>query len=195
MASGDHYEILDFQELQGQECLNVYVYQATGSDVNAVNVKTVFNDGVAVHMLDLQNEHITHTHIQVINLDDPTDFSDTVVEEAGNVSGDCLPPYDAFAIRFVRTSREVRHAHKRIAGVSESAQAQGTLNSGTITNLEAIAAFIAGPIVSSDPAITLTFKIWRRPTLSAPQQFFDIGSYVVNTNVSTQVSRKIGRGV
>jgi len=133
--------------------------------------------------------------LQVLNLDDLTDFADVTINQAGTVTGDSLPPYDAFGIRFIRTSRAVRHAHKRIAGVSESDQTQGVLTAGAFSNLNAIAGFIAGPVISTDLEVSMIFKIWRRPTDVTLSAYFDIGGFICNSNVTTQVSRKIGRGV
>lgn len=198
---GDHYAIYDEQEMDAQKCLNVYCFELTSGVTTAENVAQAFHDDILFHMKDMQNINVMHTITNVINLNNLADFFTAAPMVQGNVTGEALPPYCAFSIFFPRLTRASRNGWKRLCGVSESQQANGTLNSAAVGNLQAIAAFIDAGLVDPVTGATLTHKLWRREkrdpstgAITVVQAFFPIGNGVAQEKVSTQNTRKFGRG-
>lgn len=197
MASGDHYLLIDRQSLLGQEVLNVYCYLCTGDGVTAAAVGALFESAIIANMVSQQSSQLSHNVLEVSCFEDLADFANLFVITPGVIGGDCLPPYDAVSLFYARTTRASHNGYKRIAGVPESLQVNGALTSGAFTAFSGLATLLFGPIISVDPAISMVPQIWRRPRLSPPrlQAFFGVSSIVASPDITTQNTRKFGRGV
>jgi len=196
-----HYAVFDHQEFDGQSCLNVHAYSVTGSGGTANALALQYDSEVLTHMIDLQSIHVAHTLLEVINLEDDTDFFVFAPTAVGTISGDALPPYCSFAIFWPRTTRASRNGHTRIPGVAESQQGDGVLNSTALGSVQAVADFLRTIDGPSGSSWTATHEIWRRPQSpeahppsGVTQAFFSHGQGIAVENVSTQNTRKFGRG-
>lgn len=199
MADGDYYEIIDKQVQGGQTILNVYVYRATGTDSNAIAVADTFNSDLLPSIAALQSGLLQHVETTVNNLMDLSDFANIATAVTGAQGGDALPPYDAVALFYQRTTRASRNGWKRIAGVPENHQNNGTLDSTILASWVTIANLLLGPVVSTVHTVTLVPYIWRRPNPThvppIAQAFFPVGGIIPHNAVTTQNTRKYGRGI
>ena len=197
MAIGNHYIIKVFSTYLAQQLLNVYAYELNSGTVTAADVALAFETQVQTSVMGAIVGGTTIDNIQVYNLEVPDDFAIISSALSGLSSGDGMPPYVSMSILYRRASRAVRNGHKRLGGVSEAHQSQGVLDSATIAILNDFALASATPLIGTSPAFTATPKIWRRARLHPTvftDTFFDIASAVVNENLTTQNTRKFGRG-
>jgi hypothetical protein len=121
----------------------------------------------------------------------------------GARTGECLPPFVCYAFRKNRVSSAVRNGQIRIAGVSEGDQANGVVAGGMTAALNAVATLFQTTI-SFGGGQTALFqpRIFRAGRPAGPggvppaviQADFEIQS-VVYTRISTQNTRKFGRGI
>lgn len=108
----------------------------------------------------------------------------------GVVSGDVLPPYAAFGVRFNRSLRTTRNGQKRLPGVGEESQSGGVLTPVVLQQVQSAASsLLAFGTPDNDYALhivrfsPLGVLVTSNPALSATASSF----------VTTQNSRKIGR--
>jgi len=130
------------------------------------------------------------------NLVDLGDFDsiDTSGEGQGTQTGDMLPFYNNFTYIYKRKSRGNRNGWKRFTGVPESAQAAGILNSGFVTAVAALATALQTVLTDGD-GNAWSPRIYRAPTIAVPDfDSFPIAGVEFHS-LSTQNSRKFGRGV
>lgn len=200
MTIGNRYELLDGQEFLGQDVLNAYYYrQVTGASGNASDLAQAWVAAVLTPLRNCQNAALTHVLIGTKNLDIPTDFdiAPIIPPAAGNVPGEALPPFVAWAFRLNRQQTDVHHGAKRYAGVTETWQDAGVALPGILANLFALAEVLDDNLVGASGA-TYEPRIMRRLLdgaghLIGYEDFpMGIAQYV---RISSQNTRKFGRGV
>ena len=137
MALGDIYEFrLTSTYNTNIECLNVFHYESNGS----VDVTTPMNDvahalylKIATPLTAILSDVLFLDSVYVKNLMTLTEgFFQTDGLTNGDITGDCLPPFNAYSFQYQRQSAITRHGHKRFAGVPESAQVNGVVTNATI---------------------------------------------------------------
>jgi len=175
--------------------INVFAYEATGGLPTAAELNSAFQGSVLPAWVAAINLHTVMRQIQVINLDDITDFFIDNINEAGEQSGDRLNPFMAFEFEYVRAIRGVHSGRKSIGGLDENMLTNGVETVGQRALLDELAGDLGGVIASL--AASFTPRIWRRqgtykvagtPT-AFPHTFYPL-SEVVYRRVSTQNSRK-----
>jgi hypothetical protein len=131
-----------------------------------------------------------------------------VNDETGVVPGEALPVQDAVSVQFLRGDRTTRHGWKRFGGVPETFQAGGELTSGAITqwttDMQTLYFPTLSPIVNVDlidpgddaiGSVGLRAIIWGGNSPAFPMgRYQPIEGILVKPNVSTQNTRKVGRG-
>jgi len=195
----NRYEILDGQELFGQDVLNVYYYkQVLGSGGTAADLKAAYQGYMYPVLQAVQSVGLAHVAIAVRNLDDPTDFVIELVfpQVLGTVTGDSMPPFVAWAFRMNRTQLNVRNGWKRIGGVPEAGQNGGIPIAGYTPLLDDVAVTMGANLVSA--GVTFEPRIMRKTVTPGPPKIttytdFPMGT-VQFTSISTQNTRKFGRG-
>jgi len=197
MAVGDVYRVLDYQAMFGSQILNVYYYeQVAAFTPDIVESESFIQDWfteMQPAILEVQNDIVTHPTITISSLASFTDFWSATNGGAGQVSGECLPPFVCWAIRLNRVSRIVRNGQKRYAGVSESQQENGIIGTGTpTTNLELLAEKLA-TIIDHDGVPTWKPIIVRLAPGDVVTAKSDIAGGTV-VGISSQNTRKYGRG-
>lgn len=109
-----------------------------------------------------------------------------------------LPPFCAVGVRLTVATRVTRPGQKRFYGMFEEDQAEGVVSVGFNTLIDALAPKYSTQLTLGAPVATgnLTPVILRLApdgvTIDAIQ---NVAGYVKNPNVTTQNSRKIGRGI
>lgn len=112
-------------------------------------------------------------------------------------AGDLLPPYCAAAMRLTVSSRVTRPGQKRFWGLAEGDNVSGQLQAAGIALWEALAPKFDSVITLGAPVATGTLapiivRIDRvTGDITASQ---NVDGHILNHNLSTQNSRKFGRG-
>ncbi len=121
MALSDMYEILDRQIRVGEPILNVYHAVKIDAGANATTIATAFDESVLPAVTLLQVAALSHTLIEVRNLDSPTDFTTRVpTNNVGLRTGEGLATFDAVSLLFNRTRTDIRNGQKRFDGGQET---------------------------------------------------------------------------
>lgn len=187
-----------YNSVSGDAINNVFWYENIGIAHDAVYAAELFSDTVLSDQVAIMSAAVKFVALQCVNLDDPLDYTyvSPMDPSAGNRSGDCLPPFVAWAFRLNRASRASRNGQKRIGGVAEPDQVNGVPVEGIVTLLNAFATTLATNLNGTGGEVYAP-RICRRPAPGAPLSasvFFPIQSATF-TRISSQNSRKFGRGI
>lgn len=204
MAIGDIYELIDIQILAGQQVLNVYHYKQLADPTIGTPIAALegaFYTFIQSLAMPAQSTSLAHLGYRVTNLDNPDEFDVLVSTETGQVAGDCLPPFCAWAFRLNRATRSVRNGQKRVGGVPEAFQVNGVETAAAEALLVPLG--IAMGAIITEPVSGGSFqpRILHKATEAGPggvppatpraDYAISSGQY---TRLSTQNTRKFGRG-
>lgn len=218
MALGSVYLITMFSTLRSQQCVNTFTYEQTAAgtpDMNyAVNLAQAFETSVLAVDSPLRQAQFSVnnliTGLRVQNLFDPTDYTEVLYSPvlAGTGGGDYFSPFISVSFRTQWLGGVVRRGFKRFQGVLETVSTNGTLTPAAITQLEPLgdklsevvahlgAEFspcVVKRIKETDPITgKVTYRLPENPTESVSVTGL---VYVLQPELTTQNSRKIGRGV
>jgi hypothetical protein len=210
-----------FQFISSSDVSPVEGCQALANALGAVDTSGVvlgnpLPSGTLMGTLEaLQNAEIEYIAMEVITPYDAFGLFERIFPagttgDSGS-SGDNLSPFIALSIRSDRTRRDVRRGFKRFAGVTESdVTATGPVPT-TLGRLGDVAASISGTITGDAGPLNVAFQsavvpLKRVPDSDPPQyeQFENEGAavsasafpvtYQAEDKVTTQNSRKVGRG-
>lgn len=209
MASiGDVFEIVDQQEMIGQQALNVYFYRVrtvSVTDNDASSVATAFIEQMLPVIVAAQTTDVVHTAVKVRNLFDETDAHTELLSEAGTYGDDSQSTFNAFPFQLVGNNAAVRPGAKRIAGVDGANVTDGVVDGLTlISALEDVAVQLAAEMAWGllsaeflEPVIVgriLDGGEYRLPTTALEAIISVITDALWNPRVTSQTSRKVGVG-
>jgi hypothetical protein len=147
----------------------------------------------------------TFNSILITELNNPVgdyaEYSIPVGERAGTrggTVGEPLPPYDSVGIRLTVGSRETRPGPKRFPVLYEGDQNNGTLGAAVTTAANALMAVMTEPMILGAPAATIVLNpvVAGRDTPTGDfTRIQPVVGWVTNPRVTTQNSRKFGRGI
>jgi hypothetical protein len=210
ITTGDVLTFKHFQEQAGQQILNVFhmkVLDASGGDPTGYyDIARGFYFQWANSIRSVQTTALQHlrtectplTGLEIGIYSNPTPV-------LGSDVGQPLPTMNAASIQFVRTTRVTRHGWKRIGGLTEGAV---TLNDLTAAALTLINTAIGDCLVPAgaeyqqiDEAGDNSGTLILAPVIVgdpiAPDPLYrinDVTSVVAKSQVTTQNTRKVGRG-
>lgn len=208
MPAGDLYQVVDKYTFAGQQMLNVYFYRRT-AEVLAGNIaEQVADSWVATVLPDIvamQTGDVLHTEVVATNLFDGADTATVLISESGELAGDdTAAPFDAVGFRLRQDNGSIRNGAKRIGGVPDSFDTDGVIAGGGVITLllAAGAAMLLGldaGIVSNAFLPIVVKRIldggsYRLPENSGEGVWGNIVDALYNANMTSQTSRKIGRG-
>lgn len=195
--------IIDHQVYDGQEVLNQYFYEVDTSifaPTAAAVAEAWWNDCNTV-IRNLQGSPLAHIRVSCEELDGSQDYGEYIIpplEQNGTQTGaNPMSANTAYSITFRPVSRIVKPGGKRIAGVDESFNGSfGLISSGMISLLTDYGDHMIAQLnIIGGGAYVLTPKIVGFPTPERPTRVaVDMQGFVVNPYVSTQNTRKRGRG-
>lgn len=205
---GDVYQLVDEQVQESQRVLNAYFYRLDTPVIgNAAQfLAEAFIDEVLPKILDIQGDEVTHTAITVTNLFNESEAHTELISEAGTVAGaDLLPTFNAVGFRLIGDNAAVRDGQKRFAGVPEGFQTNSVItNAPYIADLATLAIQLAaGLFIGLDadaliPVIVQRILVspgtYRLPDNSGEAVLSEVIDALFNIDVTSQTSRKIGRG-
>jgi len=208
MAVNDVYQVVDSQELGGQRCLNVYFYQMHTPPTGYTGAAAVV-DGWVTNMLPLiipvQVEGLNHISVKATNLFDPSDAHEELISVPGTQAHDQNTNFDAYGFRMTGDNATVRSGSKRYAGVSDDGVDQGIVTDGTLLGLlNDLATGLVGDVPfglldagALAPVIVKRILVGGEYTLPTSLEEAVL-SFVIDalfdTFITSQVSRKVGRG-
>lgn len=207
MAFGDVYELIDVQELAGQEVLNVYFYRQNNLavTVTADDLIDSYVGQVLPELAATQTDNILHTSIRARNLYTPADSAVQAISVSGDRAvGDYVSTFNAIGYRLDQDNGSVKDGAKRFAGYHESDTADGVITDpAMVALLTTLAAALTGtldfgilatwlPIIVK--RILVSPGVYRLPDNAGETVYGSITDAVFNPLVTSQVSRKIGVG-
>lgn len=195
-----------FQTLLGQEVLNVqyYVVLALATLADDLSDYTQgFFDQYSIAMRQAQSTGLAHVRGELYEVNG-LDFGIYVppAPVVGVDGTDPLPSFSAVKIQQVRASRATRHGWKRIAGLVEANVVGNSLTTQAREEWQGIADELWGQPVEflSSEFPDMRYMIVQPIIWGGNDPDFPLGRYSaietlsVSPNVTTQNSRKVGRG-
>lgn len=199
-GSAQILEIIDRQVLFNQEVINRYWYRLDAvSTPDLTALAAVFKVQIPNSLLSIQSDQLTHIETEIINHTDLTNYGTFTNGDTGSLTDPAiLPPFVAFGIKLLRSSRDMRNGAKRIAGMQENYQDDGFLEPGILAT---VASAVGGMDTTLVESIRNYFPVIvrNRPTPSDPTidpddtstwRYTFVSGVVVRTVVTTQNSRK-----
>jgi hypothetical protein len=188
--------------------MNVYGYEVTGTftGIPAVNVGEAWWNAIKATQRALirPSEGLQFRSIVVTEMNNPSgEFAEWNIpsgERQGTRSGvdssEFLPPFNAAGFRLTVATRATRPGQKRIPGLLEVDSETGALSVAYTALLESFASVVDGPLTLASPALGMDLQpvVFRKDVTGAVVAHQNVVGHVLNPYVTSQVSRKIGRG-
>lgn len=196
MATGNHY-VLTLKAHSTVSLIafdSVFAYEQTSGTAGAVALNLRWESMIKQALLDVLASSYRMDNLYTVNMNDPSDFDTLAINDDGEVTGEINPVFLAWGFRYVRTTRATNDGAKRFSPISETSVVGGVPTSGTLTQLDALAALLFAP-VASQGGNSWSPRIWKRPgtyktgVIPAPGLFYSC-SDVVFTKITTQNTRK-----
>lgn len=208
MAHLDVYEVIDRQTLAGQEVLNVYFF-INNEVLSARVAQDLIDKFLTDYMPDIlssQTGDCLHTEISARNLFNATDRAVNAISlSSGGVATDYQNTFSAIGFSLVQDNGAVKNGSKRIAAVPDQYVTDGVVtDAGYVTILNNLAATLASSLMFGivETFVPIVVKriltlpgIYRLPENYAETVWGRITDAVFNPSVTSQTSRKIGRGI
>lgn len=217
MADGDLYLVTCQGVFRSQQIVNTYTYVQRLNETplmpNAFSLAAAFelafmgSAGIGLRNAWISNQ-TSWNSIRVQNLFSPVDYSEILLEAgtAGTATGEALPNYAAYSFRTGWLGGVVRRGFKRIAGVPITANNNGTVASAAVVTMEALGVIMSTTLNADDkdfvpcvvkriPYVTSEGNdAYRLPENAGEAVFVENVTFQLQTTLTTQNSRKIGRG-
>ena len=196
MAIGDKYvavlsghSIFDLENVMQ----NVFAYEGGTGSSTAFDLADTIGTTVVSVLAPITSGNFMYDTVEVINLDDPSDFAIRAIGTSGSVAGEIMPKFVAWGFEYFRATREVANGRKSFAGVPETLVENGDATAVAIPLLEDLAELLSNDLDGVSVGVTYIPRIWRRAgTYGGVVQadtFYPI-SAVGYRRVSTQNTRK-----
>lgn len=188
------YQITAFGGVIGQETINVWYFGGANICTDLVALGNDFITLDLLPLLPVMSGSAGFSYITVTGVHGDIAFTSVPVSVTGGVSGDCLPPFVSWDFTLLRGGAGERNGYKRIAGVPESLQLQGSPTVGAAVNLAAAGASMFTSISdgthSYAPVIRRT-RVHHIP--QSPPVWYNV-SAIQFSKIGSQNSRKFGHG-
>lgn len=192
VAADDLFVVRIQYDYLGKNMENVFFYfQETGTAGAGVLAAAVDTDLIP-SIIGVQSDEVTQNQIDVVNLDDPTDFNIRLTGDAGGRVGDPMPAFVAWGFTLETTDRRIRTGGKRFGGVSETDVDSGDASTAALGVLATLTAALEADL--ENPGQTALWRLSLHTdgnvaTSQAPLTV-SVGSAPYR-RVSTQSSRKV----
>jgi len=201
MALNDLFRVTLYQDYFGQKVQNVWHYRQAGSltTPGAANLATTFQASVLTPIADCQVNELLYERLLVQNLMTPADNAEdlSLTEVTGNIVSTGAPSLIAMSFRSDRPDLSKRFSYKRLAAPPIGQITGQIFTSGQVTIMQACANAME-LVLSTAAGFNFTPCQVRRviPGIGDPffQWVYDIIVWTPSAQVTTQDTRKIGRG-
>lgn len=195
ITSGLYQIILEATYL-GVQVRNSFFFEHTSSFDDLQDVCAVaFDDDLLPLIAATQSDEVTYQNIRCINVTGilaDANFDPTTL--AGSEVGAPMPSFNAYAIRLNRTTKETRNGQKRFAGVTEENTSENKVAGAFLVTLGLLADALNNAIPT--PTNIFTPVIARQSdVVPANWTVNPVSTGTVSPNISTQNTRKVGRGI
>lgn len=208
IAEGALIEISNVGNVSGQQVRNVWQYEVTSGlpSVTAVDIATAWWNHVKATFRALIPTTFTTAFetVEMRELNAPTGllgaYGIPPTEQAGTRSpgaeSTSMPFFNAVSIRLNVGTRATRPGQKRICCLVETDNNAGILLNSARTPAEALGALMVQSMTFGAPAALMVVRpiVTRKDSLGNVTAFQGIQDATVATYISSQNSRKIGRG-
>jgi len=143
--------------------------------------------------------------VVVREVNDPTgelaEWTIPVGEQQGTraapAAPDFLPIFNAVGVRLTVGSRLTRPGQKRVYGLTESDNESGTVSPTFLALVETLIAGMDNTITLGVPALAMELvpSVFRKDATGTVTAHQPIVGHVNNRNITSQVSRRLGRGI
>lgn len=198
---GDLVRITSCSNIYSQLACNVFYY-VVAAWTGAVDIETVldkWSEEVTLPLAPRLSTSLTPGTVKWENVDNPAETASVVGGFAGTDTGDTMPSFVAYSVRLFGETAITRSGWKRIPGVPEAFISDGEVVAATMTAFDAwVAASLVAPVSSEVPGDFLLEPVivGRNPDGSLNLTAINpIASGKTQPRVSTQNTRKVGRGV
>jgi len=189
----------------GQQVLNIYHYHFPDLPLrpDSQAVAEAFDAEMVPVIAAIQSVGVVHERIDVELLGSLTDFySMPTTVTNGDLSGEALPVFNAFRFDYIRSTKETRSGSKRICGILESQVSGDFLDATAQAAADVVAGYMESPITpgifSVSPVIVgIRYDKSEIPWVELPVSqwvYNPVAGVIANSEVTTQNSRKRGRG-
>lgn len=205
LTEGSVVEILDEQTYDNSQVINSYHYEVesiTGTPATPAEVGEAFWTLIGGNVRGLQNAALLHEQIRVEEVAGDRMYGQYIIppgEQAGTRGGggDATASFIAYGITLQGETRQTKPGGKRIAGALETdVGAFGVLVTEAFDDLVDFAELLQQPLdVGESPNVTtLRPVIYRPPATPDPAVVNPIVGFIAKTDITTQNTRKRGRG-
>lgn len=192
MAIGDHYELVLKSACLGEDFRNVIHYVMLAGSGDWTDLATQWATDIESPLEAVLSNQWTASEIEVINLDDPTDYGSLSISWVGDyVAGvpGTLPGWVAWSFKKNRTSREFRNGSIRFSGISEAATDGLDPNATALTELTTLGTALSADVVDLG-GNEFRMVIRSLPNLTYPTTRYNEISSVTFNKLTSQVSRR-----
>ena len=202
-------EIVLDQMFFGQNMLNVFQYEVhppTGA-IDPVSLGNAWWNDIKASMraFALAGGAGVFRSVKVRELNNPTgDYGEYAIP-AGESSGtrsapeqaNALPIFNAASLRLVVGTRTTRPGHKRVGYLLEEDNSGGVLGSAFQVLMASFGVIVSNDMTLGVPALLTVLNpiICRKDATGAVTAHQPVTGFIVNTNITSQNTRKPGRGV
>lgn len=218
MAVGDVYELVCDQLYGTNAVLNVFYYEQhtivvplAGQTISRILAEE-WDSQVGAVLREVQTNDVIHREVRVRNLFDASDAGSYPVNAAGALGAlETLPPFVAIPFALIGENPAVRNGSKRFVGVPEGATSDGLLDgTGYIQDCETLGTAMAADVTAGSTIPTDTWRPvivkrvrsgvagnyeYRLPESQGESVLSRVANALLSVVLSSQVSRKFGRGM
>lgn len=206
-ATGDVFQLVDEQVVRGQQVLNVYFYEQAAATAGngAEQLVTSWIDQIMPGITGWQTDDVLHTSVYAKNLFNESEAYTELLSVSGTGgSSDIMTTFNAVGYQLIGDNAAVRDGAKRYAGIYEGAVTDGVITDPTQMGLldDLADLLFAGLLVGLAPDVFLPVVVgrileggvYRLPTTQGEAVVSQVIDSLWNPEVTSQVSRKVGRG-
>lgn len=208
ISVGDIFEIAVAGHMYGQQTLNVWTYRADSASVGitAAQLAEAYWAHVkaAARGIPTSDHGAAFEEVRVRQLAGTGGLVGTYIVPAGERGGtrtsDGNPPLTPFAaagVRLVVGTSTTRSGQKRFGGIGEGDNAGGLLAAGAVSAVQGLLNVASGYIILGAPAALLELVcvvVRKDKTTGAVLAHQDVVGTLINPYITTQNTRKVGRG-
>lgn len=196
-------------QANGQLLMNVWQFEVTGtfSGISAGAVANAFWQATKTNYRAIAPAGYTLA-FQKVFVEDITEplgeygeYAIPTGEQPGSRdtgAAEGLPTFNAVGVKLVVATRVTRPGQKRFGYMTEADSVSGTVASGLVTAVDNLMNTIVGGLTLGVPALgmDLSCVICKKdPTTGELLESQPVVSWLINPSVTSQVSRKAGRGI
>jgi len=209
ITEGSVLQITVAGEANGQTLMNVWQFLVTGtfSDISGGAVANAFWQAVKTNYRALAPTGYTLAFQRVLVEDISEadgaygEYAIPTGEQPGTRStgaAEGLPTFNAVGVKLSVATRVTRPGQKRFGYMTEGDSVSGTVATALVTVVDTLMANVVGTLTLGSPALgmdLLCVVVRRDPLTGLADTYQEVVGWSVNPSVTSQVSRKAGRGI